>query len=316
MITQDFATVFDLFDAFPTEQSCIDHLELLRWEGNVVSPFDASSTVYKCKDNKYRCKNTGKYFNVKTNTLFDSTKVSLRKWFAAIWLVTCHKRGVSSLQLSRDIGVTQKTAWFMLHRIRKAFGMSNDDNQQVQDEVEIDETFVGGKNKNRHKDKKVEKCQGRSFKDKVPVFGMIERGGLLIAKVVTDTKATTLLPIIQDYVKKDSILYTDGWGYGDIEDDYTQMSVDHGKGFYGTTIIDYETGEVIKVNTNSIENAWTHLKRMIMGTYYRLSKKHMQSYVDEFVFRFNTRKDTIAQRFNLLLQNMECRLTYKELVYG
>lgn len=316
MITQDFATVFDLFDAFPTEQSCIDHLELLRWEGNVISPFDASSTVYKCKDNKYRCKNTGKYFNVKTNTLFDSTKVSLRKWFAAIWLVTCHKRGVSSLQLSRDIGVTQKTAWFMLHRIRKAFGMSNDDNQQVQDEVEIDETFVGGKNKNRHKDKKVEKCQGRSFKDKVPVFGMIERGGLLIAKVVSDTKATTLLPIIQDYVKKDSILYTDGWGYGDIEDDYTQMSVDHGKGFYGTTIIDYETGEVIKVNTNSIENAWTHLKRMIMGTYYRLSKKHMQSYVDEFVFRFNTRKDTIAQRFNLLLQNMECRLTYKELVYG
>ena len=204
----------------------------------------------------------------------------------------------------------------MLHRIRKAFGMSNDDNQQVQDEVEIDETFVGGKNKNRHKDKKVEKCQGRSFKDKVPVFGMIERGGLLIAKVVTDTKATTLLPIIQGYVKKDSILYTDGWGYGDIDDDYTQMSVDHGKGFYGTTIIDYETGEVIKVNTNSIENAWTHLKRMIMGTYYRLSKKHMQSYVDEFVFRFNTRKDTIAQRFNLLLQNMECRLTYKELVYG
>ncbi len=316
MITQDFATVFDLFDAFPTEQSCIEHLELLRWEGNIVSPFDASSTVYKCKDNKYRCKNTGKYFNVKTNTLFDSTKVSLRKWFAAIWLVTCHKRGVSSLQLSRDIGVTQKTAWFMLHRIRKAFGMSNDDSQQVQDEVEIDETFVGGKNKNRHKDKKVEKCQGRSFKDKVPVFGMIERGGLLIAKVVTDTKATTLLPIIQGYVKKDSILYTDGWGYGDIEDDYTQMSVDHGKGFYGTTIIDYETGEVIKVNTNSIENAWTHLKRMIMGTYYRLSKKHMQSYVDEFVFRFNTRKDTIAQRFNLLLQNMECRLTYKELVYG
>lgn len=316
MITQDFATVFDLFDAFPTEQSCIEHLELLRWEGNIVSPFDASSTVYKCKDNKYRCKNTGKYFNVKTNTLFDSTKVSLRKWFAAIWLVTCHKRGVSSLQLSRDIGVTQKTAWFMLHRIRKAFGMSSDDSQQVQDEVEIDETFVGGKNKNRHTDKKVEKCQGRSFKDKVPVFGMIERGGLLIAKVVTDTKATTLLPIIQDYVKKDSILYTDGWGYGDIEDDYTQMSVDHGKGFYGTTIIDYETGEAIKVNTNSIENAWTHLKRMIMGTYYRLSKKHMQSYVDEFVFRFNTRKDTIAQRFNLLLQNMECRLTYKELVYG
>lgn len=127
MINEDFNSVFELFEAFPDEQSCIDHLERLRWEGNVVSPFDSSSIVYKCKDNKYRCKNTGKYFNVKTNTLFDSTKVSLRKWFAAIWLVTCHKRGISSIQLGRDIGVTQKTAWFMLHRIRKAFKLNNDD---------------------------------------------------------------------------------------------------------------------------------------------------------------------------------------------
>lgn len=316
MKTKDFNSVFDLFEAFPTEQSCIDHLEWLRWEGNVVSPFDSSSIVYKCKGNKYRCKNTGKYFNVKTNTLFDSSKVSLRKWFAAIWLVTCHKRGVSSIQLSKDIGVTQKTAWFMLHRIRKAFGLSNNDNDELGGEVEIDETFVGGKNKNRHKDKKVEKCQGRSFKDKVPVFGMIKRGGVLIAQVVADTKATTLLPIIQTYVEKFSIIYTDGWGYGGLNMEYTQMSVDHGARFYGTTIIDTNTGEVIKVNTNSIENAWTHLKRMIVGTYYKMSKRHLQSYVDEFVFRFNTRKHSIAQRFNLMLQNMECRLTYKELIYG
>lgn len=316
MINEDFNSVFELFEAFPDEQSCIDHLEWLRWEGNVVSPFDSSSVVYKCKDNKYRCKNTGKYFNVKTNTLFDSTKVSLRKWFAAIWLVTCHKRGISSIQLGRDIGVTQKTAWFMLHRIRKAFKLNNDENDNIDGEVEVDETFVGGKNKNRHKDKKVERCQGRSFKDKVPVFGMIKRGGILIAKVVEDTKATTLLPIIRNYVKKDSVIYTDGWGYGDIRADYTQMSVDHGAGFYGTTIVDMDTGEVTKVNTNSIENAWTHLKRMVAGTYYKMSKKHIRSYVEEFVFRFNTRDHSISQRFNLMLQKMECRLTYKELIYG
>lgn len=315
-MTQDFDTIFDLFRAFPDEQSCIDHLELLRWDGNVVSPFEVSSTVYKCKGNKYRCKNTGKYFNVKTNTLFDSTKVSLRKWFAAIWLVTCHKRGVSSNQLSKDIGVTQRTAWFMLHRIRKAFGISNDDNGQIRDEVEIDETFVGGKNKNRHKDKKVEKCQGRSFKDKVPVFGMIQRGGKLIAKAVPDTKSTTLAPLIKEYVKKGSKVFTDGWEYGTLKNNYTQMSVDHGKGFYGTTIVDTDTGEITEVNTNSIENAWTHLKRMVVGTYYKMSKRHIQSYVDEFVFRFNTRNHSISQRFNLMLQNMECRLTYKELVYG
>ncbi len=315
MVTQDFNTIFELFEAFPTEQSCIEHLEKLRWNGDVVSPFDPSSKVYKCKDNKYRCKNTGKYFNVKTNTLFDSSKIALRKWFGAIWLVTCHKRGVSSIQLAKDIGVTQKTAWFMLHRIRKAFGISNDDNDEVQGEVEIDETFVGGKNKNRHKDKKVEKCQGRSFKDKVPVFGMIQRGGMLIAKVVADTKVTTLSPLIRRYISKGSVIYTDGWGYGELNEDYYQFSVDHGAGFYGTNVVT-EDGELISINTNSIENAWTHLKRMIAGTYYKLSKRHLQSYVDEFVFRFNTRKFTVSQRFNLLLQNMDCRLTYKELIYG
>ncbi len=119
MLTKDFNSLLELFEVFSTEQKCIDHLEKLRWNGNVVSPFDCTSKVYKCKDNKYRCKNTGKYFNVKTNTLFDNTKIPLKKWFAAIWLVTCHKRGISSLHLSKDIDVTQKTAWFMLRRIRK-----------------------------------------------------------------------------------------------------------------------------------------------------------------------------------------------------
>lgn len=315
MVNQDFSSVFELFETFPTEQSCVDHLELLRWNGKVVSPFDPSSVVYKCKDNKYRCKNTGKYFNVKTNTLFDSSKVSLRKWFAAIWLVTCHKRGISSLQLSKDIGVTQKTAWFMLHRIRKAFGFTNDDNNEISGEIEVDETFVGGRNKNRHRDKRVEKCQGRSFKDKVPVFGLIQRGGILIARVVADTKTGTLFGLIRHFVVEGSIIYTDGWSYGEIQNTYQQRSVDHGLGFYGTSTVT-EDGEIVCTNTNSIENAWTHLKRMIVGTYYKLSKKHLQKYVDEFVFRFNTRNYSIAQRFNLLLCNLECRLTYKELVYG
>jgi transposase-like protein len=315
MVNQDFNSIFELFDRFPTEQSCIDHLEWLRWNGDVVSPWDPSSVVYKCKDNKYRCKNTGKYFNVKTNTLFDSTKISLRKWFAAIWLVTCHKRGVSSIQLSRDIGVTQKTAWFMLHRIRKAFGITNDDNTGIGGEIEIDETFVGGRNKNRHKDKKVEKCQGRSFKDKVPVFGMLQRGGILIAEVVSDTKGSTLYNVIRRYVTEGSIIYTDGWVYGNIQNNYQQYSVDHGRGFYGTNFITAYS-ELISINTNKIENAWTHLKRMIVGTYYKMSKRHLQSYIDEFVFRFNTRNETTSQRFNMLLSNLECRLTYRELIYG
>jgi transposase-like protein len=140
MINKDFNSIIELLQSFPTEQTCIDHLEKLRWNGHVVSPFDVTSQVYVCKDNKYRCRKTGKYFNVRTGTLFDNTKVPLRKWFFAIWLVTSHKKGISSIQLSKDIDVTQKTAWFMLQRIRNCFGFDNDG--QLDNQVEVDETFV------------------------------------------------------------------------------------------------------------------------------------------------------------------------------
>ncbi len=286
---------------FPTEQSCIEYYEQIRWNGKVVSPFDETANVYKCKNGKYRCANTGKYFDVKTGTIFAHTKLPLRYWFYAMFLFLSHKRGVSSCQLARDLGVTQKTAWNMLHKIREYMDCEND--HQLSAEVEIDETFVGGKNKNRHKDKKVEKCQGRSFKDKVPVFGMYQRGGNIVAKVVPDTKAKTLTPLLEQYVSTESRVFTDGWEYGDIDLRYEQLSVDHGAGFYGTSYINNE-GEYIVVCTNGIECAWSHLKRTILGTYYKVSKKHLQRYVDEFTFRFNTRNIGDFQRFELLLRNV------------
>ena len=123
---EEFKSVVDLVNAFPDEDVCINHLENLRWGGIAVSPFDASSIVYKCKNGKYRCKSTGKYFNVRTGTLFDNTKIELKKWFLAIWLIDSHKKGISSVQLSKDVGVTQKTAWFMLQRIRNCFGTDNE----------------------------------------------------------------------------------------------------------------------------------------------------------------------------------------------
>lgn len=132
MIKTNFNTISDLLNTFPDEQSCIDHLESLRWEdGYIASPFDSTSKVYKCANNRYRCKNTSKYFNVKTNTLFDNTKINLQKWFLAIWLVTSHKKGISSIQLSKDIGVTQKTAWFMLQRIKNGFEFDNDNDWRL-----------------------------------------------------------------------------------------------------------------------------------------------------------------------------------------
>jgi len=137
-MNKEFNNISELLETFPDEQSCIDHLECLRWDGNTVSPFDASSKVYKCANNRYRCKESGKYFNIKTQTLFDNTKVKLQKWFLAIWLVTSHKKEISSIQLSKDIGVTQKTAWFMLQRIRNCFGIDN--NSGLSNEVEVDDT--------------------------------------------------------------------------------------------------------------------------------------------------------------------------------
>lgn len=145
---KEFKSLFDIQQTFPDEQSCINHLEELRWGGLVTSPFDPTSKVYKCVKNRYRCKNTGKYFTVKTGTLFDNTKVKLQKWFIAIWLVTSYKKGITSAQLGRDIGVTQKTAWFMLQRIRKCFNVENDNH--LGSGVEGDEKYIGGKNSNRH----------------------------------------------------------------------------------------------------------------------------------------------------------------------
>ena len=123
MISKEYKSIDDLLKAFPDEQSCIRHLEEIRWNGRVVSPFDATSKVYTCKDNKYRCRTTGKYFNVRTNTLFDNTKIELRKWFLAIYIVTTRKPDISALQLATDIEVTPKTAGLMLQRIRTCFGM-------------------------------------------------------------------------------------------------------------------------------------------------------------------------------------------------
>ncbi len=293
--------ILNFMEAFPTEESCIRYFETLRWGDKIVSPFDSSSKVYKCANGKYKCRNTGKYFDVKTRTVFASTKLPLRLWVYAIFIFMSHKRGISSCQLARDLGVTQKTAWNMLHKIRQF--MDSQNRQSLSGEVEVDETFVGGKNKNRHKGKKVEKCQGRSFKDKKPVFGMLQRKGNLTAIVVDNTKAKTLKPIITQYIQFQSIVYTDGWDYGGISENYIQQSVDHGAKFYGMTVLDLD-GNEISVNTNSIECTWSHFKRMIFGTYYQVSKRHLQRYVDEFVFRFNTRNIGEFERFELFLRSI------------
>lgn len=305
MINIEFKSILELLKAFPDEQTCINHLEELRWNGVVISPFDASSKVYKCKGNKYRCKNTGKYFNVRTNTLFDNTKIELRKWFLAIYIVTSHKKGISSLQLSKDIDVTQKTAWFMLQRIRNCFGISQ--NELLDNEVEADETFIGGKNANRHSNKKVKESQGRSIKDKTPVFGMVERYGKLVAKKVEDTTSETLTNEAIKVIKDSAKVYTDEWlGYNGVSKIYDHSIIKHNEN-------QYVNG---RIHTNTIEGFWSLLKRGIFGIYHFTSKKHLQKYVDEFVFRYNNREISTSNRFDAMLSNIEYRLTYKSLING
>lgn len=249
------------------------------------------------------CKNTQKMFNVKVGTIFHSTKLPLRKWFMAIWLVLSHKKGISSLQLSRDLKITQKTAWYILQKIRTCLICKN--KGKLDGEVECDETFVGGKNKNRHKNKKVKNSQGRSFKDKTPIFGVLQRKGDVICRVVENTSQYEITPNILKFVEFSSILYTDEWqGYNDIAEIYTRFSVDHSKK-------QFVDGDIY---TNTIEGFWSILKRGIIGIYHHMSKKHLQLYANEFAFRYNTRQISEGSRFKLFLCNAEKKLTYQNII--
>lgn len=311
MINTEFKSVIELVKAFPNEEVCIKHLEQLRWNGNVVSPFDETSKVYVCKGNKYRCKNTGKYFNVRTQTLFDNTKVELQTWFLAIYLVTAHKKGISSLQLGRDLNVTQKTAWFMLQRIRNCFGLNETDSEDGKlggggQVVEVDETYVGGKLKNMNNSKRKMHKEGQldSNSNKTPIMGYAVRGGALRLVVVQDRKM--LKQNVLENVSTEAVLFTDGAGmYPPVAKNFAHHEVvDHSKS-------EYKRGSI---HTNTIEGVFSMFDRMVIGTYHYISPKHMQKYADELSFRYNTRTNSECSRFNLLLQHSSKRLTYQNLI--
>jgi transposase-like protein len=242
MINIEFKSIRELIKAFPDEQTCIKHLEELRWNGDVVSPFDETSKVYVTARG-YKCKNTGKYFNVRTATLFDNTKVELQTWFLAIYLVTAHKKGISSLQLGRDLNVTQKTAWFMLQRIRNCFGIENTETEIENDNklggsgtvVEVDETIVGGKVKNmsNKKRKVITENKADRHNNKTVVVGFIERGGTLRMQPV---KPSDFIPnLVRANVDTESVLMTDTANtYIKVGQEFAHHEVvDHSKKEYG-----------------------------------------------------------------------------------
>jgi transposase-like protein len=301
-----FKSLIDLLIALPNEQDCINYLEKYRWNGKAISPFDPTSKVYKCKNNRYKCKNTNKYFNVKIGTIFENSKISLQKWFWVLFDFSSKKKGISSHQLTRELDITQKTAWFMLNRIRYTFDQPSFIKEMLKGVVEIDEMFIGGKNKNRHWNKKIPKSQGRSCKDKIPVWGAIERGGFLIAEAVPNNQQSTLVPIVRDNIKESSDVYSDELPAYEIL----------GK-WYNHEIVNHKAKQYVngKVSTNTIESAWAPFKRSVYGIYHWISKKHAQRYVDEITFRFNTRKYEEKDRFDLVLSSsIGKRLTYQQLI--
>lgn len=283
----------------------------LRWPEGVCCPTCGATDVHFIKTRRmWECKaiHSRRQFTAKVGTIFEDSPLSLDKWFVAIWMIANCKNGVSSYEIHRAIGVTQKTAWFMLHRIRLA--MQAGTLLKAEGDVEADETFVGGLAKNMHKHKREQKITGTGGAGKTIVMGILERGtdgksSKVRARVVESTQKAVLHAEVRKHVEPGSALYTDAHGgYRGLSDSYKHEFVDHA--------VEYVRDNV---HTNGMENFWSLLKRGLKGTYISVEPYHLFRYIDEQVFRFNERKLSDFGRFTSVLSWVSgLRLTYKELI--
>jgi transposase-like protein len=297
-------TLMEAIKYFSNPEECVWFVAVLRWPGGVECPRCGGGGFSWLKTRlMFKCKTCSKQYSVKVGTIFEDSPVGLDKWLTAMWMMSNCKNGVSSCEIARSIGVTQKSAWFMLHRIRRV--MKTGSFIKLSGEVEADETFIGGKARNMHTNVKARRITGTGTKDKTAVMGLLERGGEVRVAVVPNRKKTALQAEVRQHVEVGAALYTDALlSYDGLAADYAHAVVDHA--------VEYVNG---RVHTNGLENFWSLLKRGISGTYVSVEPFHLSRYLDEQAFRYNNRKNmNDGQRFAKVLSCIgDKRLTLAEL---
>ena len=290
---------------FAKPENCREYLAVRRWPNGVTCPRCGSENVlFLEKYNRWHCreKHTAPQFTLKTGTVMEDSPIGLDKWLTAMWQIVNSKNGISSYEVHRAIGITQKSAWFMDHRIRLALGMNP--SKKLSGEVEVDETFIGGKARNMHIENRKRRITGRGTVDKVVVQGILKRGGEVRTMVVDDRKKETLQANIHEHVRAGAALYSDELlSYEGLASKYAHQVINHA--------VSYVEGDV---HTNGMENFWSLLKRGISGTYISVEPFHLFRYLDEQMFRYNNRKLTDSERFDITVrQIVGKRITYDEL---